>query len=47
MSSFRELLLKLGRGKWNDFYSVCDEPQQVSVHRPFYPNRRYLGSLDA
>jgi hypothetical protein len=43
MSSFRALLPKLGRGEWKDFYSVCDEPGQISVHRPFYPNGAYKG----
>jgi hypothetical protein len=43
IASFRALLPKLGRGKWKDFYSVCDEANQISVHRPFYPNGRYKG----
>ena len=43
ISSFRALLPKLGRGEWKDFYSVCDEPGQISEHRPFYPNGRYKG----
>ena len=38
VSSFRALPPKLGHGKWKDFYSVCDEADQISVHRPFYPN---------
>ena len=43
ISSFRALLPKLGCGEWKDFYSVCDEPGQISVHRPFYPNGEYKG----
>jgi hypothetical protein len=43
ISSFRALLPKLGCGEWKDFYSVCDEPGQISVHRPFYPNGAYKG----
>lgn len=43
ISSFRDVLPKLGRGEWKDFYSVCDEPGQISVPRPFYPNGRYKG----
>jgi hypothetical protein len=43
IASFRALLPKLGRGEWKDFYSVCDEPGQISVHRPFYPNVAYKG----
>jgi len=43
ISSFRALLANLGRGEWKDFYSVCDEPSQISIHRPFYPGRPYKG----
>jgi hypothetical protein len=43
VSSFRDLLPKLGSGEWKDFYSVCDKPDQISVHRPFYPNDRFKG----
>ena len=43
ISDFRSFLTHLGSGDWRDFYSVCDEPGQVSVHRPFYPNRAYKG----
>ncbi|MBZ5669230.1 MAG: hypothetical protein LAO04_05825 [Acidobacteriia bacterium] len=43
ISSFRTLLPKLGHRKWKDFYSVCDKPEQISVHRPFYPNGKYKG----
>jgi hypothetical protein len=35
ISSFRALLPELGCAEWRDFYSVCDDPQQISVHRPF------------
>jgi hypothetical protein len=43
VSSFCALLPKLGHGKWKDFYSVCDEADQISVYRPFYPNGRFKG----
>ena len=43
ITRFRSLLPKLGRGKWKDFYSVCDRPDQISVHRPFYPKGAYKG----
>jgi hypothetical protein len=39
ISKFRDLLPELGKGKWGEFYSVCDEPEQISVQQPFYPNR--------
>jgi hypothetical protein len=45
ISKFRTLLKKLGHRKWKDFYSVCDKPEQISVHRPFYPNDAYKGPL--
>jgi hypothetical protein len=41
--SFRALLPKLGNGDWKDFYSVCDKPEQITEHRPFYPNRKFKG----
>jgi hypothetical protein len=43
ISSFRALPANLGSGEWKDFYSVCDKPEQISVHRPFYPNGEYKG----
>jgi hypothetical protein len=33
----------LGTGVWKDFYSVCDEPEEISVYRPFYPDGGYTG----
>ena len=30
---------QLGAGKWTDFYSVAEKPEQISVYRPFYPQR--------
>ncbi len=43
ISSFRALLPELGHAEWKDFYSVCGRPEQISVHRPFYPNGAYTG----
>ena len=45
---FLNVLLQLGAGKWEQFYSVCERPEQISLWRPFYPyrpghtHRRYL-----
>lgn len=39
ISKFRDFLAKLGLEGWKDFYSVCEEHEQISVHRPFYPNQ--------
>ena len=47
VSKFRSFLLKLGSGDWKDFYSVCDEPGDISMYRPFYPNGAYQGRRQA
>ena len=38
--SFRELLPKLGLPDtdWLDFFNVCQNRQDISLHRPFYPD---------
>lgn len=41
--SFKNLLPQLGKGKWKEFYTVCREPSEISVYRPFYPDNRYGG----
>jgi len=43
ITKFRDFLPRLGEDAWKDFYSVCDTPEQVSIHRPFYPNGNYKG----
>jgi hypothetical protein len=43
--SIREFLPRLGTGVWKQFYSVCEEPEQISLHRPFYPSRSEGGHL--
>jgi len=43
ISSFRSLLPELSHNEWKEFYSVCDKADQISVHRPFYPNGAYKG----
>lgn len=43
IAQFRDFLPKLGQGVWKDFYSACDSPEQVSTHRPFYPNQSIEG----
>jgi hypothetical protein len=37
ISSFPELLEVLGAGVWSDFYRVCEDSKEISLHRPFYP----------
>lgn len=39
--SFKQLLPQLGRGEWAGFYRVCDEAEEISLRRPFYPNGGY------
>jgi hypothetical protein len=40
---FLELLLLLGREPWHDFTSVANLPDEISLYRPFYPNRSRRG----
>ncbi len=37
VSSFTDLLEALGDGDWSEFYCVCKESKEISLHRPFYP----------
>jgi len=37
VSEFRPFLKQLGNGKWQDFYSVCKHPSEISIYSPFYP----------
>ena len=36
---FLDLLPTLGRGEWSAFYEVAEEPADIGLHRPFYPQR--------
>ncbi len=36
---FIQFLKKLGKDKWANFYTVNDNVQNVTIHRPFYPNK--------
>jgi hypothetical protein len=38
-SGFVEVLPKFGQGAWRDFFTFAERPEQVHVHRPFYPRR--------
>lgn len=42
--SFRELLTDAGSGEWIDFFSVAATPDEVSLRRPFYPQRSNNGA---
>jgi hypothetical protein len=39
IKSFRDALPRLGDGVWRDFFEVCRDPEEISLHRPFYPYR--------
>jgi hypothetical protein len=34
---FPDMLLRLGSGRWNDFYKPAERPDEISLERPFYP----------
>ncbi len=36
---FLALLPTLGREEWSAFYKVAEEPADIGLHRPFYPQR--------
>lgn len=37
LEDFRDFLKILGHGEWRDFYKVCLDQKEISLHRPFYP----------
>ena len=39
VESFIRLLPELGEGRWRDFYRVAERPEEISLRRPFYPQR--------
>lgn len=39
VENFMNLLPLLGRGGWSEFYCVAERAEQISLHRPFYPQR--------
>jgi hypothetical protein len=39
IEAFMAVLPKLGRGRWREFYSVAERPEQIDLYRPFYPKR--------
>jgi len=39
IASFPDGLLKFGSGPWSDFYVPAESPEQITIHRPFYPRR--------
>jgi hypothetical protein len=43
LKGFRTLLDVLGSPPWDKFYDVCRAPEEVSLHRPFYPQTAKKG----
>ena len=39
VSDFLALLPQLGQGVWREFFSFAERPEDVRIHRPFYPRR--------
>lgn len=37
INDFLALLPQLGEGEWADFYTVAEQPGDISLRRPFYP----------
>ncbi|MCQ8129413.1 hypothetical protein [Methylomonas rivi] len=36
---FLDILPEFGLGIWSDFYKVAETPEEISIHRPFYPRK--------
>lgn len=47
LGGFRALLDALGTPPWQDFAKVCETAGEISLHRPFYPQRPGGTSQDA
>lgn len=39
LSGFREGLEEWGKGGWANWFTVCSEPGQIDMRRPFYPSK--------
>jgi hypothetical protein len=39
VQSFLELLPRLGAGEWSEFYRAAERPGEITLLRPFYPQR--------
>lgn len=39
IEDFLDLLPQLGQGKWRNFYHPAEEPDEIKLTRPFYPQR--------
>ncbi|KQN77154.1 methyltransferase type 12 [Devosia sp. Leaf64] len=39
ITGFREFLNSIGKGKWPTWLDVATTPEEIGIHRPFYPAR--------
>ena len=39
LASFRTALQTFGSPQWSEWFSVCDDQEEISIQRPFYPMR--------
>lgn len=39
IEAFCDVLPAFGSGAWSEFFDLCQQPADISVHRPFYPQR--------
>jgi hypothetical protein len=39
LPDFPKALRGFGTGPWADWFRVCEQPGEISLHRPFYPRR--------
>ena len=39
ITDFLSALVQFGEGEWRDFYKVAENPEEIKLHRPFYPHR--------
>ncbi len=39
LRDLRTALGTFGTGAWRNWFEVCDSPEEISIERPFYPNR--------
>jgi hypothetical protein len=37
ITSFTDALVHFGNGVWREFYEVCRRPEEITLHRPFFP----------
>lgn len=46
-NDFLEALEQFGNNEWSEFFNVAERPDEISLHRPFYPAKQKQGSRRA